>query len=512
MVLNTTPILVGGGQKTWKVPAGEMPTWVQMMETTARLALDDTGAADQAQAAIDTVAVVSSTIEESFFDNMDLSKPANPPRALARGLGAEGARDIYTLVGGNTPQMVVNRIAEEIARGKVRLAVISGAEFLHNFWELIQSGADMSAWKIDDDPPSELWGDSRPGSSPVEAAHEMGRPANTYALIEQAIREAKGESVADHQAAIGRLMSPFTRVAAKDPNAWFPVERCAQEIATETTKNRMVGFPYTKYMNSIMRVDMSASLVMTSVGKARELGIPEDRWVYLHGCADAKDIWNVTERPDLARSPAIRGCWEQASTMADIKTGDLAFIDLYSCFPSAVEIACNEIGLAEDDPRGLTVTGGLPYFGGPGNNYVTHAIATMMDRLRARPGAFGLCTANGWFITKHSMGIYSTKPFDGPWVREAPSLLQAEIDAGAKVEVAERPEGRGTIETCTVAHGRKGPMFGIVIGRLEDGRRFVANTDTEPATLEAMHADDAIGRTGSVKPTGEGLKNAFTFD
>ncbi len=512
MPLDSTPILVGGGQRTWKVPPAEMPTWVEMLEATARLALTDTGAGGAARSAIDTVAVVSSTIEESFFDGMDLPKPANPPRALARALGAPAARDIYTLTGGNTPQMVVNRLAEEIARGDVGLAVISGAEFLHNFWELHRAEADMSAWRIDDDPPTELWGDSKPGSSPVEAAHEMSRPANTYALIEQAIRHARGESVADHQMTIGKLMSPFTRVAAGNDHAWFPVERSPEEIAMETAQNRMVGFPYTKYMNSIMRVDMSASLVMTSVGKARELGIPEDRWVYLHGCADAKDHWYLTERPELHRSPAIRGCWARASTMANIKTGDLDFIDLYSCFPSAIEIACNEIGLGEDDPRGLTVTGGLPYFGGPGNNYVTHSIVTMMDKVRGKPGSFGLCTANGWFITKHAFGIYSAKPFEGPWVREAPGQLQAELDAGAKVEVAERPEGRGTVETCTVVHGRKGPMFGIVIGRLEDGRRFVANTDTEPATLDALCADDAIGRAGTVKPTGEGLKNAFTFD
>jgi len=508
----STPILVGCGQKTWKVPPGQMPTWVQMLETTARLALADTGAGGAATGAIDTVAVVSSTIEEAFFEAMNLPKPANPPRALARALEAEGALEVYTLVGGNTPQMVVNRLAEEIARGEVGLAVISGAEFLHNFWELYRAEADMSAWKVHDDPPAELWGDTQPGSSPIEAAHEMGRPANTYALIEQAIRYAKGESVADHQAAIGRLMSPFSRVAAQNPHAWFPVERSAEEIATETDKNRMVGFPYTKYMNSIMRVDMSASLVMTSMGRARELGIPENRWVYLHGCADAKDIWNVTERPDLARSPAIRGCWNRASAMANITTDDLDFIDLYSCFPSAVEIGCNEVGLGEDDPRGLTVTGGLPYFGGPGNNYATHSIATMMEKVRAKPGSSGLCTANGWFITKHSVGIYSTAPVEGEWSREDPSVLQAEIDAGARVEVAETPEGRGTIETCTVAHGRKGPMFGIVIGRLEDGRRFVANTDTKPATLDAMHADDAMGRTGTVTPTGEGLKNLFTFD
>ncbi len=508
----STPILVGSHQITYRVPPEEMPTWAQMLEQAARGALEDTGVGDATCQAIDTVLVINSTIEEPFFRNMDLPKPGNPPRGLARTLGVPGARAIYTHTSGSTPQMVVNRLAEEIANGQVGLALISGAEFLNNFWKLFQAGADMSAWRVPDDPPTEYWGDEKPGCSEIELAHGMDRPSNTYAMIENAIRASRGASVADHMASIGRLMSPFTSVAAQNPNAWFQVERSAAEIATETERNRMVGSPYTKYMNSILRVDMSASLVMTSVGRARELGIPEDKWVYLRGCADANDIWNISERPDLDRSPAIAGCWSQASAMAGISADDLDFVDLYSCFPSAVEIAVREIGLAEDDPRGLTVTGGLPYFGGPGNNYAAHSIGEMMKRLRAKPGSYGLCSANGWYITKHAYGVYSTVPHEGAWSREAPNVLQEKIDAGPTVKVTDTPNGVGTIETCTAIYGRKGPMFGIVMGRLEDGSRFIANTATDEATLNALQADDAIGRTGVVAPSGEGLKNTFTFN
>ena len=54
--------------------------------------------------------------------------------------------------------------------------------------------------------------------------------------------------------------------------------------------------------------------------------------------------------------------------MADCTISEIDAFDIYSCFPSAIQIACDEIGLDIDDPRNLTVTGGLPYFGGPGNN------------------------------------------------------------------------------------------------------------------------------------------------
>ena len=508
----STPILVGVHQITYRVTPEAMPTGLQMLEQAAHGALEDTGAGGSTRAAIDTVLAINSTIEEPFFDGMDLPKSKNPPLALARALGVPDARCIYTHTGGNTPQMVVNRLAEEIAGGKVGVALIAGAEFMQNFWALVQSGADMTAWRVEDDLCKEYWGDKRPGSSEVETAHAMDRPSNTYALIETAIRASRGSNVADHMTSIGKLMSPFTAVAAKNPNAWFPVERPADEIATETDKNRMVGSPYTKYMNSILRVDMSASLVLTSVGKARELGIPEEKWVYLRGCADGVDVWNISERPELHRSPAMAGCWAAASGMAGIGADELDLIDLYSCFPSAVEIACLEIGLAEDDSRGLTVTGGLPYFGGPGNNYATHSIAEMVTQLRAKPGAYGLCTANGWYITKHACGIYSTTPPSGKWSRENPSILQSELDASQTVSVTEAPNGRGTVETCTAVYGRDGPMFGLVIGRLEDNSRFVAQTATDEATINALRADDCVGRRGNVSPAGDGLKNIFTFE
>jgi len=195
--------------------------------------------------------------------------------------------------------------------------------------------------------------------------------------------------------------------------------------------------------------------------------------------------------------------------MADIDVGDLSFIDLYSCFPSAVELACREFGIAEDDPRGLTITGGLPYFGGAGNDYVMHSIVTMLDKLRGRPGSFGLCTGNGWFVTKHSAGIYSTKPTKGSWKREDPKSYQKEIDAEPRPEVVEKPEGRATIETYTIVTDRKGKRFGIVVGRLENGKRFLANTLDDDQTLDWMMREEMLGRAGTVRPT-EG-NNLFQF-
>jgi acetyl-CoA C-acetyltransferase len=276
--------------------------------------------------------------------------------------------------------------------------------------------------------------------------------------------------------------------------------------------NRWIGFPYPKLMNAHAFIDQAAAVVMTSVAIARELGIPRDKWVFLHGCAEAHDHWYVSERPALHASPAIHAASRQALAMAGKTLADIDVIDLYSCFASAVQIGASEIGLAEDDPRGLTITGGLPYFGGPGNNYVTHSISEMMRRMRARPGAFGLVTANGNYVTKHAFGVYSTAAPAGRWRRESPGVLQAQLDGLAKAPFTEAPRGTASIETYTVMHGRAGPEFAVVFGRLDaTGQRFIANLPDDPVGLWELQNRDSIGRRGQVQRAGDG-RNLFTPD
>lgn len=497
----TTPILIGGGQITQKgVALADALSPMQLMAEASTRALADAKGGDGLAAALDTVAVVRFTADSPEAGRLPVGQYTNAPRTLARAIGAAPARELYTATGGNTPQWLVNRTAEEIARGECEAALLAGAEGLATLLAAVTQGHQLD-WG--DDPGGEPThiGVEKPGVNAMERRHMLYFPVNTYPLFENAIRGELGRSVAAHQLEIGKLFSEFTKVAADNPHAWFPTYRSPEEIATESEKNRYVGYPYTKYMNSIIRVDQAAAVVMTSVAKARELGIPEDRWVYLHGCADANDLWYVTERVNYHSSPAIRTMGRKAFAMAGMTAADMDYLDLYSCFPSAVEIGAKELGFALDDPRGFTVTGGLPYFGGAGNNYVMHSIATMMDRLRANPGSKGLCTANGWFVTKHSMGIYSTQPREGTWEREDPASYQAELDAMDHPVVDEAPSGAGKVETYTVVHGRGGPEFAIVIGRLgETGHRFVAHTPADEATLQGMMDRDMLGAPGKVTP------------
>jgi acetyl-CoA C-acetyltransferase len=477
------------------------------MADAARDATADAGPGVALLRQIDSVVVIRLFSDSTPRFKSPFGKIANPPWSVARRIGALPRELVYTPGGGNMPQVALNRAFERIAGRESSVTLLVGAEALRTELAARREGLQLD-WG-EDAPviPDELGG-HRMGFSAHEAAHGMRAAINIYPLIEQAIRGARGRSIQEHSTAMSHLFARFAAVARGNPLATRRAGYTAEEIATCTASNPIIGFPYTKLMTANAYVDQAAALIVCSSGKADELGIASSKRVYLHGCVQGDDHWYVTERWNLHSSPAIRQVVAKTFAMADKTLSDVAVFDLYSCFPSAVEIACQEIGLAEDDPREFTVTGGLPYFGGPGNNYAMHAIAGMVERLRRMPGSFGLVTANGNYVTKHAAGLYSTTPLSRAWECEEPRVLQRELDALPKAPFTEKPDGRARIETYTVVHSKTGPELGIVVGRLtESGVRFIANTPNDPALFADLETRDALGRPGRVFPEGE--RNVF---
>ena len=459
-----------------------------MMMEVAQRAAADAGVSARQLEGLDTVAVV----------NILSWHYANAPELLAARLGAHAQQHIYTTVGGNTPQFLINEIAAQIAAGRARFALIAGAEAVRTLLRARRAGVELR-WTSGGTGKPTVLGEAQHGTNDHEVNHGLQLPTTIYPLFENALRAHYGLSLAAHRDRLGALCSGFSAIAARNPHAWFQQARSAEEITTVTPQNRFIGFPYPKYMNAIMEVDQAAAVLVTSVAGARELGIDPSRWVYLSGAADAHDLWFVSERVNYYSSPAIRLAGQKALHMAGLGIEHIDYFDLYSCFPSAVQIGRDMLGIAAADPRPLTVTGGLPYHGGPGNNYTLHAVATMIDKLRAAPGTTGLVTGLGWYVTKHSIGIYSAAPPTRPWEREEPLAYQAELDRMPHPALAESAQAPGTIETYTVLHDRDGtPVKGIVIGRLADGRRFLANTPDDRAVLEALTSTEGIGRSGTV--------------
>jgi acetyl-CoA C-acetyltransferase len=507
-----TPILVGAGltvQKERDPAKAKSP--VDLLADAAQSAFADTGTADVAQA-VDTVASIRFITDSPEARDFPFGIYLNPARTVANLLGLSASHMMLAATGGNSPQMMINELAERIANGAVETALLVGGEGFASVTRALAQGVDLAHWNDRTEEAAEIIGVEKPGVLPIEHKHGLFFPVNSYPIFENALRAHLGRDMATHMEKVGQLMTPFTEIAANHPQSWFPTRRSAEELVTVSDDNRLVGYPYPKYLNSVIRIDQAAAVVMTSVGKAREMGIDESRWVYLNGCAEANDIWYLSQRPELHRSPAMKGMAETALDMAGWTISDIDYFDLYSCFPVAVEVACREMGIAEDDPRPFTVTGGLPYFGGAGNAYTLMSVATMMDKLRANPGKRGMCTGNGWFLTKHSLGLYSTQAPEGDWAREPVSVLQGKIDAMPTLDLDEAPTGAGRIETYTVAHVGGKPPQGILIGRmLETDKRFVAHMTANGDHVARLMQEDGIGMTGTLAPDDDGF-NIFTPD
>ncbi|MCP3856180.1 MAG: acetyl-CoA acetyltransferase [Actinomycetia bacterium] len=485
MIDPRTPVLVGVGQFIQKPEdLSESLEAVAMMEEAVRRAASDSGA-NGLLAKVDAVAVVQGAWKYS-----------DPARLIADRIGSPQAHTMLTPNGGNTPQSLVNAMARRISAGRLDVAVLVGAESIWTRRRMRRAGVKIPITDQAGVEPDERFGAEVSMSSEHESDRGFDQPVNFYPTFESAFRASRGESIDDHRTRVSELWETFNAVAAENPYAWRRDRLTAQQIRSPEGGNRMVGFPYTKAMNSNWDLDQAASVIMTSAASADALGVARDRWVFPCAGTDSHDTYLVSHRDELHQSPGMRIGGRRVLELAGITVDDLAHIDLYSCFPSAAQISATEIGIPLD--RQLTVTGGLTFAGGPLNNYVMHSIATMAERLRHDAGQPGLVTANGGYITKHAFGVYSAEPPSRPFQWQD---VQDEVDALPTREVCESFDGEVAVEAYTVMHGLEGAeraLFGL---RLDDGRRaWGSSTDTD--LMAAGMETELIGHRAQLSSKG----------
>jgi acetyl-CoA C-acetyltransferase len=343
-----------------------------------------------------------------------------------------------------------------------------------------------------------LVGDLRHATTPIEELHGLIVPSDVYALFENARRYEKGQSLEEHRQEIADLCAEMGRVAAQNPYAWFRQERSADDFITLSDRNRMVAFPYTKLMCSMIFTDQSSAVMMMSLAEAGRRKIPEENYVYLVGFGEASDLWYVTHRRNLHDSPCAKAAVDMALTQAGARLNEVDFLDFYSCFPCVPRIVRDALEIEPTDPRPLTVTGGMSNFGGPGNNYSLHAVCRMAEILREQPGKQGLVQSVSWFLSKHAVGVYRSGPCPEAWKKVDKGPFLKELEALEAPEIIEAPEGEATVETYTVGYQGGAPGYGFVIGRTPKGARFLARVEDDPDTLAVMTAEEVIGKKGKV--------------
>jgi acetyl-CoA C-acetyltransferase len=489
-VPDNTPVIIGVGQYSERV--GELGyaalSYMDLGGRALAAAIADSGASGDVAGAIDTLAAIRAFEMSRPGREPPFGAASNVPRALAKRVGANPRRAILTTTGGQTNQQLVGEFAAAIAAGGSRCAAFVGSEAISTVLALSAKGekpdwSEEVAGTLEDqgygvedllEPPLFLHGAT--GAIPL------------YALCENARRAKLGMGLEEYRREIGKLFAPFTRVAAANPHSAAPVERSAEELATVSTRNRIVAEPYLRMTVARDQVNQAAAIVIASAGLARELGVPEDKWVHIHAVTAATEL-KLSERPDLAANPASIASVEAALARAGKGMADMAFLDFYSCFAIPVFNQCDHFGLSADDPRGLTLTGGLPFFGGAGNNYSAHAIAEAAARVRSHRGSFALVGANGGWMSKYATGIYSTAPAD--W--SANDRFVVLPKATDKVPMAKGQVENAVVETYTINRSPKGDTA-IFIGRSDVGERLVGNADlADPATASAVESGQPFG-------------------
>jgi acetyl-CoA C-acetyltransferase len=487
---DNAPVIIGVGEASERVESENYKARspADLAGLAAAAALDD--ALDQARLAPKISVIASIRQFENSWQGAvaPFGRADNFPRAVAKRIGADPACAVLEPTGGQGPQHLVNEFAHAIAAKEADLVLLCGAEAISTARHLATRG-EKPDWSETIGGQLEDRGYGDMAMSRELIRHGARNAISLYALFENARRARLGMSRVEYALEMGRLFAPFTRVAAANPHSMSREVRTAEELAAVSAENRLTSDPYTRRLVARDQANQGAAVLLASNGRARSLGVSEDKMIYLRGGADVLEKLPLV-RQDLSRGPASILAVQSALRTAGVSMGDIAAFDFYSCFPIAVFNARDGLGISPNDPRPLTVTGGLPYFGGAGNNYSMHAIAAMVRRLRASPTEVGLVAANGGALSKYSAGVYSAQPC--PWRGFDNRTLQAEVDSWPEVTVAPGA-GEGIVETYTIDYSGMAPV-GIVVGRLSNsGARFVAMTGGDEAVISSMIEADPLG-------------------
>ncbi len=423
------------------------------------------------------------------------------PGTVVQRLGIAPAHLATGSVSGEAPVRYLNEAANRIARGECRVAAVTGGEALRTAAARSRAGAA-------DKPSKEmLRARAEAAASPLRLRYGLLTPTDIYPLYEAGTRARWGQSFAEAQAESARIWADFSAVAADNPAAWIRRTHTPDEIATASPENRPIAHPYTKLMVANSAVNQGAALILTSLAAARAAGLPDERLIYVWAGAGAKEPSDFLHRDGFDHSAAMEAVLDETLARNGLETEQLDHVELYSCFPCVPKMARRIIDWPETKPASMI--GGLTFAGGPIANYMSHAAAGMVHRLRAG-GRFGLLYGNGGYVTGNHALILSREP-------PPAELLAREHDVQGLADARRRSipplletyEGPGTIESCTVLYGRDAaPRQGVVIGRTPAGERFVARVrpdDDATIGLLLSQRGEPVGSAGYARTNPDGL-------
>ena len=420
---------------------------------------------------------------------------ANPSGEIARFIGAASAVKALASVG-VLQQTLIGEACARIARGESHTTLVTGADAGYRLLRAQIAGCEAPERKQDDEPDIYL-APKEELRHPAEKRAGLKMPVSLYAMMESAYRARHGWYVSEHRDRLAQLGERFARIAAANPHSWQrkPVEAATIRDAGE--RNPMQAFPYTRYHCSTWNVDQAAALLFCSAARAEELGIPRHRWVYAAASTESNHMVAVSARADLAACPGAGITGRAALAALDMAADAVDLVELYSCFPIAVEAYAAELGLPLT--RDLTVTGGMPFAGGPYNNYVLQSTARAAELMRQGQGKTALVSSVSGILTKQAFGLWSMAGPPKPFVH---ADLSAQVAAEIRtLEVLESFTGPARIVGYTVLHGRGQAPRAIGLADTPDGRRALV-TSEDAGLVARLQESEFVGQNVNVDQNG----------
>ncbi|MBB6428079.1 acetyl-CoA acetyltransferase [Sphingopyxis sp. JAI128] len=445
-------------------------------------------------AEIDSLAIVD---QISFRHLGKLCEP------LAAAIGAAPAISYQSAAPhGDTPVRLLNEAANRIGAGEVKLAAIVGAEALRT-----AAGRAAKAATGEDKSYNAIRKVATRREPDYAQKHGLAAPVDVYPLYENATRASWGQSLADAQFESAEIWSRFSEVAAANDGAWIRKPATPEDILRIDDANRPIAFPYSKLMVANSSVNQGAGFIVASLAEARRRGIAENRLVYVGMGAAAKEPASILGRDRYDGSVSMETSIARTLELNGMTVDDFDCVELYSCFPCVPKMARRILGWPWD--RHASVFGGLTFGGGPIANYMSHAIVSMVQKLR-NEGRYGFLFANGGFATDNHCIVLGNQPIAAAsFPQDFDYQAEAEAKRGPVPEIAEDYAGPATIESYTVFYGRDGaPKAGVVVARTPDDKRTLAHIDVTDAAMLAFLTDgtaEPVGTTGQVIAIDEGF-------
>jgi acetyl-CoA C-acetyltransferase len=415
----------------------------------------------------------------------------NPSGEIARALGATGATTIVSSIG-VLQQTLIADACQAISEGKIESALVTGADAGYRILRAKITGVRADERDQNDDPDLRLEPKAELRHT-AEVAAGLKMAVGLYAMLESARRAASGLTVDAHRDRLAARYARFAEIAAANPDGWTRTPLDAATIRDDGPRNPMQAFPYTRAHCSTWNVDQAAALLFCSAERAAALGIDRSRWVFPVASAESNHMVTLSARADLIRSPGADATARAVLEAGGISASDIDLIELYSCFPVAVDAFADALDLPPG--RDLTITGSMAFAGGPYNNYFFQATARAAQLLRAGAGSTALLSCVSGILTKQAFALWSSEPPGAGFVRRD---VTAEVaTAAAELTVVEDYSGGGRIAGYTVLHARGEQPLAVALIDTDDGSRALAVTDAIQ-TIAGMEREEWVGRRVSV--------------